>query len=126
MARILVMDDDSQIRGLVRTILEGDGHQVMEAQDGVEGLRQFQDEPSDLVVTNVFMPEQDGLEAIKALRAIVPDLPIIAMSGGAFGGKVESSGVLGTASRLGASCTFQKPFDAPTFAGAVRDLLGPS
>jgi CheY-like chemotaxis protein len=77
-------------------------------------------------VTNVFMPEQDGLEAIKALRAIVPDLPIISMSGGAFGGKVGSGSVLSTASRLGASCTFQKPFDAPAFVGAVRDLLGPA
>lgn len=82
MARILVIDDEDRIRRLLRAALEMEGHEVLEARQGDEALRLHRTMPVELVITDIIMPEKDGLEVIMALRHDAPKLKIIAMSGG--------------------------------------------
>src|SRR6266480_7062891 len=81
-ARILVMDDDELLRGALRVVLEAAGYEVIEAADGDAGLRLQREQAADLVLVDIFMPERDGLEVIRALRAEIPEPKIISMSGG--------------------------------------------
>jgi CheY-like chemotaxis protein len=82
MARILVIDDERIIRTIVKHALEEDGHEVIEAGDGEEGIQLYRKNPTDLVVTDIIMPRKEGIETIKELRRNYPDIKIIAMSGG--------------------------------------------
>ena len=82
MARVLVIDDDEEHRTLLRAMLEGAGHQVQEAEDGVEGLRLFGQGRPDLVFTDINMPGLDGHDVISALRVQHADVPVVAISGG--------------------------------------------
>jgi len=120
MARVLVIDDDQQIRSMIAKMLERDGHEVLVAADGVAGLRCFRSDRADLVVTNIFMPEKEGLETITELRDADPALPIIAISGG---GKHRQAGVLELARALGATDALAKPFDMSTLVRRVRTAL---
>src|SRR5438477_953392 len=106
MARILVIDDEQPIRELLRHVLEKEGHEVVEAQDGKDALRLAEQSPPDLVITDIMMPEQDGLEVIRALRRESPDLKMLAISGGGL----LRSRALHVANLLGAFDTLQKPF----------------
>src|SRR5947208_5482697 len=106
-ARILVMDDDGTLRGAIRVALEAAGYEVMEAADGHAGLRLHREQGADLVLVDIFMPERDGLEVIRALRAEQAKPTIVAMSGGGRTGQIE---VLEAAAALGASRTLVKPF----------------
>lgn len=127
MAQILIIDDDDQLRRMMRQMLERAGHTVMEAENGRTGLEAFAAEPSDLVVTNLFMPERDGLEVIKAVREDWPEVPVVLVSGGeAQGRALEGHGptMLRIAERLGAARVIKKPFDWSTLTGAVSELLG--
>src|SRR2546422_679647 len=76
-ARILVMDDDGTLRGAIRVALEAAGYEVMEAADGHAGLRLQREQGADLVLVDIFMPERDGLEVIRALRAEHPQPKIV-------------------------------------------------
>src|SRR5436189_4697771 len=120
-ARILVMDDDGMLRGAIRIALEAAGYEVLEAADGHAGLRLQREQTADLVLVDIFMPERDGLEVIRALRAEIPQPKIVAMSGGGRTGQVE---VLRAAAALGASRTLLKPFQPQELLKAVRELLG--
>src|SRR5437588_215958 len=82
MTRILVIDDDALLRGAIRVVLESAGYEVLEAGDGNAGLRLYREPGADLLVVDLFMPERDGLEVIRAVRAEAPQAKIIAMSGG--------------------------------------------
>src|SRR5438045_9784306 len=82
MARILVIDDDAQVRGAVRRILERAGHTVEDVGDGNAGLRAHRERPADLIITDIFMPERDGIETIRQLRRESPQVKIIAISAG--------------------------------------------
>src|SRR5207247_6754577 len=106
-ARILVMDDDGTLRGAIRVALEAAGYEVMEAADGQAGLRLQREQGSDLVLVDIFMPERDGLEVIRALRAEQPKRTIVAMSGGGRSGGIA---VVDGAAALGAARTMVKPF----------------
>src|SRR5574341_1297301 len=108
MARILVIDDEERIRGLLCTALEMEGHEVHEARQGNEGLRVLRATPPDLVITDLMMPEKDGLEVIMALRREAPKLRVIAMSGG---GRYEATEPLLIAEPLGAFAAVRKPFE---------------
>src|SRR5882724_4831199 len=103
-ARILVMDDDALLRGALRVALEAAGYEVLEAGDGDAGLRLQREQGADLVLVDIFMPQRDGLEVIRALRAETPQTKIVAMSGGGQTGQIE---VLGPRrpSVLRASCS---------------------
>ena len=120
MARILVIDDDELLRGALRTALEGAGYDVMEAADGKAGLRLQRESGADLVVVDIFMPEQDGLEVIRGLRAEAPQPKIVAISGGGRIGQIDA---LRAAAAFGASRTLQKPFEPRELLTAVRELL---
>src|SRR5262249_50928853 len=104
-AAILVIDDDADTRDFLKATLETAGHQVTVAGNGMEGVQAFHKKPADLVITDLFMPDQEGLETIKQLRLESPDLAIIAMSGKPTGGTM-----LTVAKHLGASVVLQKPF----------------
>lgn len=119
MARILVIDDDPALRGVMRRILEREGHTVLEADDGVRGVELVEEAPPDAVVTDLLMPEKEGIETIMELRERFPDVPIVAVSGA--GG--EGGGPLVDAELLGASVTLSKPFTVEDFARAVESVL---
>lgn len=119
MARILLIDDDTQLRELVAMLLTTVGHVVTTASEGEEGVRLFRANPVDLVITDIVMPNQEGIETIMKLRAEFPGLGIIAMSGGAN----FSSTWLRMASKLGASRTLPKPFTIPQLTAAVDEVL---
>jgi DNA-binding response OmpR family regulator len=119
--RILVMDDDDAIRGLLRHFLEAGGFEVEEASGGKEGLRKHGLRPYDLIVADLFMPEGDGLEFLTRLKPKETGLPIIAISGGSVHLHLEG---LDLARLLGASRTIAKPFMPDEVVAAARSLLG--
>ena len=120
MSDILIIDDDDALRATVRKVLERDGHSVREAADGAEGLEAIESDPPDLVITDLFMPEKEGIETILELRESHPDLRILAVSGG---GRVGPGGPLSDAEALGADASLAKPFDVEELRGVVERLL---
>ena len=120
MARILIIDDEPQIRSMLTLMLERDGFEVVEAPDGVEGIKVYRQNPADLIITDLIMPNKDGIGMIIELKKEFPDVKIIAMSGG---GLNKPDGYLKGAKKLGASCTLTKPIDREEMLRAVRDIL---
>ena len=106
MARILVIDDDDLLRSMLVSVLRHAGHDVRETDNGSNALRLVQADPVDLVITDIVMPDTDGIETIMQLRRALPELPIIAMSGGATHSKLY----LKVAEKLGARRILGKPF----------------
>jgi len=106
MARILLVDDEAMLRRTLRAMLERAGHAVIEAEDGAQALRIFARESPDLVITDIVMPNVEGVETIQELRRRDPDLPIIAMSGG---GSKGGALFLTIAKEIGATRTLAKP-----------------
>ena len=125
MARILVIDDEKDLRVLVRQALESDGHEVIPATNGAEGLALQRKRPADLVITDIFMPEADGIETIHEIKKDFPRVKVIAMSGGGRASSMLQS-VLTTASALGIDAFLRKPFDFSTLLQSVRQVLGQS
>lgn len=115
MASILVVDDQEPIRALLRAALEGDGHKVLEAANGRLGLELYRKRAADLVITDMVMPEMNGLDMLLELTRRCPYVNVIAMSGGQ-----GSQGWLEAAKLLGTRQTFQKPFDIEELLSAVR------
>lgn len=120
MARILVIDDDDTVRLSVRLALEDADHRVEEAADGLEGMNLFRNHPADLVITDIFMPEKEGLETIDEIKQVAPQTKIIAISGG---GRMDPEDYLEIAMRVGADYSLLKPFDIQVLVNAVDDLL---
>ena len=118
MARILVIDDQEPIRALLRIALEGAGHEVLEAANGRLGLELYREQSADLIITDLVMPEMNGLEMMLDLTRNFLNVKIIAISGG-----LASEGPLSAAKLLGARQTFQKPFDMEHLLSAVQDDL---
>lgn len=123
MARILVVDDEVGIRTLVRNMLVRDGHEVTTARDGVEALQVVDREAIDLVITDLIMPEKEGVETISELRTRFPAIKIIAMSGGGMGGATD---YLRMARALGAGQTLAKPFTRDDLLKLVKAALSPA
>lgn len=121
MARILVVDDDDQVRTLLCLTLERAGYEVTGAADGAEALRVFEQEPVELVITDIVMPEKEGLETIMEFRKRQPELKIIAISGG---GRIGPEEYLSLAKDLGASKAITKPVEQAELIGTVKELLG--
>jgi len=120
MSRILVIDDEAEVRSVFRDALEPLGHEIIEAGDGDEGLRLAGSVAPDLVITDILMPGKEGLECIQEMRRLNPKLRVIAMSGGITRGKVD---VLKLARHLGAQRTLGKPFDLDEMLAAVEAEL---
>lgn len=107
MANILVIDDDDIFRDVLVSALRQAGHAVREAGDGNEGLRLFHEQPAELVITDIVMPEKEGLDTIRDLRREFPAARIVAMSGGlAHDPKLY----LHMAEKFGATAVLAKPF----------------
>ncbi len=121
MPRILIIDDDAQIRMMLSMTFEDAGYKVENAPDGKTGINLYKQKPADIVITDLIMPEKEGIETILELRQGFPDAKIIAISGG---GKGFPGTYLDLAERLGAQLTFSKPFDVRDLLMAVKKILG--
>lgn len=116
---ILIIEDDDTLRKIMAKVLRMAGHEVMEAENGEVGLRLFDKASFDVVVTDLLMPEKEGIETIMELREKVPDLKILAVSGGL---RTDKEGPLQDAEALGADASLAKPFTVEEFTTAVEDL----
>ena len=123
MERVLVIDDESQIRSMLRLMLERAGYEVEEAPDGMEGIRIYRENPVDLVISDLIMPNKDGIGMMIELKKEFPDIKFIAMSGG---GLNKPDGYLEGAKKLGANWTLTKPIDREELLRAVKNTLGDS
>lgn len=119
MTRILIIDDDAPTLTLLRAILEQAGYEVLEAPNGKRGIALYRAEPADLIITDIVMPEQEGLDLIMELKRDVPQVKIIAMSGG---GQDRDLGYLTSAKAFGALRTIAKPFRRRDVLDAVEAL----
>lgn len=122
MAHVLVIDDDVDVRWVIRRAVQADGHTVSEAGDGDEGLQRFVEQPPDLVITDILMPGREGIETIIELRRRRPELPILAISGGSR--NTERDEVLESADLLGATRVLPKPFALDQLRAVVHVMLG--
>jgi CheY-like chemotaxis protein len=120
MARILIVDDDDAVRALLGEVLVSFGHVVIAAHDGEEAIRLFPEARADLVITDIVMPEKEGLELMADLRRRQPDVKIIAISGGA---RIGAGDYLELARHLGARKVLAKPFTQAALMAAVDELL---
>ncbi len=120
MTRILIIDDEVQIRKMLRQLFEREGYEVFDASDGNEGLKLYRKNPADIVITDLVMPEKEGIETIKELYQEFPDVKIIAISGG---GRIVPEHYLEIAKKFGAVRTFSKPFESKDLLMAVKELL---
>ena len=121
MVRILLVDDDDALRSVLRRALERAGYMVFEAADGRAALRVIAEGPVALVITDLVMPDMEGLELIRSLRRSHPVLPVIVISGGTGPGMED---YLPVAKLLGAAHILTKPFELPQLIDAVRSLVG--
>ena len=120
MSKILVIDDDDFLTGMIIQLLSKAGYEVECATDGKRGLRLLETNSYDLIVTDIVMPEKEGLETILDIRKMRKTVPIIAISGG---GRLGPDHYLGVALEFGADYAFKKPFETEPFLGAVRECL---
>jgi len=120
MAKIIVIDDEPYILLMLKKMLEKEGHRVEMATNGVEGIDLYHKNGADLIITDIVMPEKEGLETIINLKTENPSLKVIAISGG---GRVDSREYLHSAQLLGAEKIFQKPFKKDEIVNAVNELL---
>ena len=120
MARILIVDDDVNVRSSLRSVLEDEGHEVEEEGDGARALRRFAGHPADLVITDVFMPEMNGIEFAMRVREAFPEAKIVGMSGG---GLISSESVLAALEALGAVGTLEKPLTVDEVVQTVAEAL---
>jgi DNA-binding response OmpR family regulator len=120
MAKILVFDDEPSILLMIKKMLEKAGHEVDLALNGRDGIELLEKNKPDLVITDILMPEKEGLETIMELKKKYPELRIIAISGG---GRIGPDGYLPSAKKLGADMVFQKPLVQKEFLEAVSLLL---
>ena len=120
MARILIIDDEPNMRAMLRRMLHQAGHQVSEAGNGAEGIDSYEPDPPDLVITDILMSKKEGIETIIALHRADPDLPIIAISGG---GRSGGTNFLSSAEKLGARHALWKPFRGNQLLSAVSESI---
>ena len=121
MAKVLVIDDDSALRRIVNRVLTKAAHEVIEAENGVEGIRKFKSENPEIVIMDIVMPHQDGIQTIQEIRDVVGDkIGVIAISGGGVG---AGALYLSIARELGADAIVQKPFRPDDLVSTVEKVL---
>jgi DNA-binding response OmpR family regulator len=120
MSHILVIDDDLDLRVIFREAMRAEGYKVSVAADGAEGIALQRKQPASLVITDIFMPNKEGIETIRDFREEFPSIPIIAISGG---GTLKIGGSLFTAKELGAAAILQKPFEMSDLLRSVAAAL---
>ncbi len=117
---VLVIDDDEQFLNVMKAMLSRSRFEVIAAPDGRQGIKMCGDAPVDLVITDLIMPEVEGLEVIMELKQRFPDLKILAVSGG---GRNDPSSYLSLARALGANCALAKPFTMEMLLKTVNELI---
>lgn len=120
MARILIVDDDPISARVLEGMVAEEGHAAKTAENGVQALNLYRESPFDVVITDIFMPEKEGLELVRELRAMDPDARVIAVSGGSAGGHFDS---LEWVRMFGVRHVFAKPLDRKQLLAAVDELL---
>lgn len=118
--RVLIVDDEETIRKMVRMILEDELYEFAEAANGLEAQALLEKMPFDLIITDVIMPDCDGIELVMAVRRKLPGIKVIVMSGG---GRMRACHYLDLAGKLGAARVFEKPFDTAALRQTVQELL---
>ncbi len=118
MARVLIIEDDSGMRNMLETTLRAAGHQVQSAREGKEGITEHTTRPAELIIMDIFMPGMGGLETISTLRRDDKQVKILAITG-----LPDLGNPLGTALRLGANRTLEKPFQPHELLAAVQETL---
>lgn len=119
MIHILIIEDDAAVQEMLRKTLEREGYQVTTAANGRIGIREYHNQTFDVVITDLIMPEMEGLETIMSLKRENPQVKIIAMSGGGLNTPDE---YLDIAMKLGAAKTFEKPLRRQVLLDAVAEL----
>jgi CheY-like chemotaxis protein len=119
MAKILLVDDDELVLYALNKVLHKAGHDVLEAQNGEKALDVLKNENPDILITDIVMPEMEGIELIRRLIESHPDLPFIAMSGGSR--QIDTS-YLSFAKEFGAYATLEKPFDEQELLDLVNEI----
>ncbi|MGM0443292.1 MAG: response regulator [Fibrobacterota bacterium] len=119
--RVLLIEDDSAVIRLLQQILESRGYVVTALEDGRRALDLFRRDPFDLVITDIIMPDVEGMEIIMTVKGESPETPIIAISGG---GRIDAENYLVLARDLDVSYTFKKPFKNAELVDAVHSLIG--
>ncbi len=117
---ILLVDDDDQFRGMLSEALTGEGFQMREASDGRQGVKLYVEQSSDIVITDLVMPEQEGLEMIVEMKRLHAEVKIIAISGG---GRGSSQNYLKMAKAFGAQIVLAKPFSHREILEAISQVL---
>ena len=120
MSHILVIDDEEKVGALLCRFLERGEHTTAVARNGKEGLRLYLENPADLVIVDIFMPDMDGLEVIRTLRKETPECRVIAISGG---GQMGMPDFLPTARKLGAQHVLKKPIRGEELLAIVGEML---
>lgn len=123
MAKILLVDDDDLVRYALGKLLRKAGHEVVEANDGKQALAIMQANRPNLLITDVIMPEQDGLGILREVRGFKGDMPVIVMSGG---GRLVGTDFLALAKSMGASGILAKPFEDEALLALVEKLIPPT
>jgi CheY-like chemotaxis protein len=117
--RVLIVDDNEDMRSFIKIVLEGAGFEAEVAADGQRALELQRKHPADVLITDVFMPEFDGIETMARFKSEFPQVKIIAMSGG---GQVARMDYLAVTSAMGAQAVLRKPFDAATLLKTLQGL----
>lgn len=120
MIKILVIEDDNSFRNVLVTMLVRAGYEVLQAENGAQAVKHCKVTKPDLVLTDIIMPDKEGLETIQELLGLCPNLKIIAMSGG---GRFGPNSYLPLAEKLGAKKTLQKPFLREELLSAIKEVL---
>ncbi|UCG28219.1 MAG: response regulator [Bacteroidales bacterium] len=121
MKRILIIDDEVHILLMLKKMLEKAGYEVDLARNGQEGIDLYNKSPVDLIITDIVMPEKEGLETIVDIKSKHPEIKIIAISGG---GRMDPREYLEPAKHFGASKILKKPFNQKEIVSAVKELIG--
>jgi YesN/AraC family two-component response regulator len=117
---ILVVDDEPMIREGLKVALEMEGHKAVTASDGIEAMRMFYEQKPQLVITDIIMPESDGIEVICTVKEKNPDVKILAISGG---GRISAKDHLKIAKQLGATGVLAKPFSTEELICEINKLF---
>jgi DNA-binding response OmpR family regulator len=120
MSVILIIEDDRELREMLKTALLRENYTVLEAENGKEALIHFKPGVTDLIITDLIMPEEDGLKVIMKIRELKQGIKVIAISGG---GKAGPGSYLNLAKALGADAIYSKPFSIIDLVSKIEELL---